>query len=379
MKQRTWLILKEEPMAGFTLLNILRVLIDNRFKVYPKYFLRFLYALFLSLITFPLRLIELIRFHKKIKHTKIRTDPVFVIGHYRTGTTYLMTLLAKDKSKGYVSNMEGYCPTFFLSFPRLTKWLLDASLPETRPMDNVLMGAEEPTEEEYSIGAVTKYGYYNGFIFPRNFDLYTKYLTFDNMPKDLEKWKKTYYFFVQKMTLKYNCKQIILKNPTNSYRIKHLLKMFPNAKFIHTYRNPYEVYPSTVKFFDEVFALYTLQPWDKEKMKQDILQNYKMLYEYLQRDLKLIPKDQIIHVKYSDFIASPMDMIEKIYKSLNLDGFEEYKKEFQAYVDLQKKYKPNKHQINEEVIQKVNTYWDSMRENYRFDKLPEKEKNNTSL
>ncbi|MDG6219222.1 MAG: sulfotransferase, partial [Candidatus Thermoplasmatota archaeon] len=374
MKDKTWLILKEEPMAGFTLLNILRVLIDNKFKVYPKYWLRFLYALFLSLITFPLRLIEYIRFHRRINNTKIEKDPVFVIGHYRTGTTYLMTLLAKDKSKGYVSNMEGYCPNFFLAFPRLTKWLLDASLPEKRPMDNVIMGAEEPTEEEYSIGAFTKYGYYNGFIFPRNFDLYTRYLTFEDMTKDLEKWKKAYYYFVQKMTLKYNGKQLLLKNPTNSYRIKHLLEMFPNAKFIHTHRNPYEVFLSTMKFFDEVFALYTLQPWDKKKMELDILQNYKLLYQYLDRDLALIPKDRIIHVRYSDFIPSPMDMLEEIYKKLNVEGFEEYKQDFQAYVDSQKQYKPNKHQISDKVIFKVNKYWKEMRENYGYGNLKGTEK-----
>jgi hypothetical protein len=375
MNQRTWLILKEEPMAGFTLINIINVLIDNKFKVHPKYFLRFLYAIYLNLITFPLRLIEYIRFHRKIKDTTIETDPLFVIGHYRTGTTYLMTLLANDKSKGYISNMEGYSPNTFLAFPRLTKWLLDASLPEKRPMDNVLMGAEEPTEEEYSIGAFTKYGYYNGFIFPRNFDLYSKYLTFENMSRDLEKWKKAYYYFVQKMTLKYKGKQIIFKNPTNSYRIKHLLEMFPNAKFIHTYRNPYEVYPSTVKFFDEVFALYTLQSWDKEKMKQDILLNYQLLYEYLDRDIGLIPKNRIIHVKYSEFIASPMKTMEDIYKKLNLEGFEDYKKEFQKYVDSQKDYKPNIHQISDDVIQRVNKYWDNMRKTYGYDKILEKGKN----
>jgi omega-hydroxy-beta-dihydromenaquinone-9 sulfotransferase len=374
MKDKTWLILKEEPMAGFTLLNILRVLIDNKFKVYPKYWLRFLYAFFLSLITFPLRFIEYGRFHKKIKNTTIKKDPVFVIGHYRTGTTYLMTLLAKDKSKGYVSNMEGYCPNFFLAFPRLTKSLLDSSLPEKRPMDDVIMGAEEPTEEEYSIGAFTKYGYYNGFIFPQNFDLYTRYLTFEDMPKDLGKWKKAYYYFVQKMTLKYNGKQLILKNPTNSYRIKHLLEMFPNAKFIHTHRDPYEVFLSTMKFFDEVFALYTLQPWDKNKMKLDILQNYRLLYQYLNRDIGLIPKDRIIHVRYSDFVVSPMDVLEKIYQKLDLDGFEEYKKDFQIYVDSQKQYKPNKHRICDDDIINVNKFWENMQKTYGYRKIMRNEK-----
>ena len=88
---KTWLIVHEEPLAGYSLLNIFRVLWDNNFRIHPKYMLRFLYAIVLSLITAPLRIIQKIKFHSKIKNTKIKEDPIFIIGHYRTGTTYLMT------------------------------------------------------------------------------------------------------------------------------------------------------------------------------------------------------------------------------------------------------------------------------------------------
>jgi len=232
------------------------------------------------------------------------------------------------------------------------------------------MGAEEPTEEEYSIGAMSKYGYYNGFIFPRNFDQYTRYLTFEGLPKDLEKWKKIYYYFVQKMTLKYEGRQMIFKNPTNSYRIPHILEMFPNAKFIHTYRNPYEVYPSTYKFFDEVFAIYTLQTWDDEKMKLDILRNYKTLYEYLERDIKLIPEGNIVHVKYEEFIEEPMKHIDRIYSELGLELKEEYRENMRKYAETQKReYKTNVHKITDDVIERVNKYLSDYRDHWGYEKL----------
>ena len=368
--KKTWLICKEEPLAGMSFTNIFRLLLENKFRIHPKYYLRFWYAMGLATITAPMRIIERILYHRKIKKTEIKTDPVFVIGHYRTGTTYLMTLLAMDKDRGYVSNLEGYAPHFFLSFPKITKALIDMSLPDIRPMDNVPMGAEEPTEEEYSIGAMSKYGYYNGFIFPRNFDQYTRYLNFEGLPKDLEKWKKVYYYFVQKMTLKYEGRQMIFKNPTNSYRIPHILEMFPNAKFIHTYRNPYEVYPSTYKFFDEVFAIYTLQTWDDEKMKLDILRNYKSLYEHLERDIKLIPEGNIVHLKYEEFIEEPMKHIDRIYSELGLELKEEYRENMRKYAETQKReYKPNKHGITDDVIERVNKYWSNYRDHWGYEKL----------
>jgi len=368
--KKTWLICKEEPLAGMSFANIFRLLWENKFRIHPKYYLRFWYAIGLATITAPMRVIERILYHRKIKKTEIKTDPIFVIGHYRTGTTYLMTLLSMDKDRGYVSNLEGYAPHFFLSFPKITKALIDMSLPDVRPMDNVPMGAEEPTEEEYSIGAMSKYGYYNGFIFPRNFDQYTRYLTFEGLPKDLEKWKKIYYYFVQKMTLKYEGRQMIFKNPTNSYRIPHILEMFPNAKFIHTYRNPYEVYPSTYKFFDEVFAIYTLQTWDDEKMKLDILRNYKTLYEYLERDIKLIPEGNIVHVKYEEFIEDPMKHIDRIYSELGLELKEEYRENMRKYAETQRReYKPNVHKITDDVIERVNKYWSDYRDHWGYEKL----------
>jgi hypothetical protein len=281
--------------------------------------------------------------------------------------------MAHDKSKGYVSNIEGYAPLMYLAFPKFTRWLIESSLPDSRPMDNVEMGADEPTEEEYTIGSFTRYGYYTGFIFPRNFDLYSRFLTFEGMPKHREKWKKTYYYMTQLLTLGHNGKQLFLKNPTTSYRIPDILEMYPNAKFIHTYRNPYKVYSSTVKFFDEVFAIYTLQTWDDKKMKQDILENYKLLYEKLDKDLHLIPKKNIYHSKYEDFIKAPVNSLKDIYEKLNISGWDEHKQEIIAYADSQlKEYMPNVHVTDNDVIRRVNEHWDKMRKDYGYERIEPK-------
>ncbi|MBD3189719.1 MAG: sulfotransferase [Candidatus Heimdallarchaeota archaeon] len=371
--KKHWIV-KEEPLAGSSISNIIRLLWQNKFRIHPKYWLRFIYAITLSALCTPLRWIERIRFNRKIKKTKINQDPLFIIGHYRTGTTYLITTLAHDKSKGYVSNIEGYAPHFFLAFPKFTKWLLDMSLPEQRPMDNVIMGSDEPTEEEYSIGAYDKYGFYNGFIFPRNFDQYSKYNSFDECsPQDVKNWKKRYYFFVQKMTLKYNGNMLFLKNPANTYRIKYILEMFPNAKFVHIYRNPYKMYASTLKFFREVFEIYALQTWDDEEMQQGILRNYREMYEKLAEERHLIPEDRIIDIQYEEFLKEPMKHIERIYKELDIDGFEEYKEDFQKYIDSQSDYQPNKHVMSDDIIRRVNKHWDFIRAQHGYPRLEPKE------
>jgi hypothetical protein len=367
--KKHWVV-KEEPLAGASLINIFRLLWQNKFRIHPKYWLRFWYAITLSTLFLPLRIVEKIRLKRRIKKVEIKKDPLFIIGHYRSGTTFLITLLSQDKSKGYVSNLEAYCPHFFLSFPKFTKWLIDASLPEQRPMDEVIMSSAEPTEEEYAIGAYEKYGFYNGFIFPRNFDLYSQYNSFDNCSeKDVQKWKERYFYFAQKMTMKYNGKMMYFKNPANTYRIKYILEMFPNAKFIHIYRNPYKLYASTLKFFREVFEIYALQTWDDEEMQQGILRNYNELYEKLDEGRSLIPEENIIDIQYEEFIKTPMKYAKKIYQQLNLDGYEEYEDAFKQYVDSQKNYKPNKHKMSDELIQRVNNHWGHLIERFGYERL----------
>ncbi len=380
MKKRDWLIVHEEPLAGYTLTNILRVLIQNRFRMHPKYWPRFLYALIVSFATAPLRIIEKIVYTRKIKKTEVITDPLFIIGHYRTGSTYLIKLLSLDKSKGYISNMEAYAPNFFLAFPKITKWILDLSLPEKRPMDNVLLGSSEPTEEEYSIGSVDKYGYFNGFIFPRNFELYSRYNSFDECPpKDLQRWKKRYHFFVKKMTYKYKGKMIYFKNPANTYRIPALLEMYPNAKFIHIYRNPYELFASTRKWFKAVLAIYALQTWNDEEIQTGLLRNYREMYHKLNQDSKLIPKGNIVDVQYEELIKKPLETIERIYNDLKLDGFEDYRDSIQRYADSQITFEVNKHIISDEIIKIVNEHWNFMLEEYEYEKLMPKLKEKKTI
>lgn len=366
--KKHWIV-TEEPMAGYTWANIGRLLWQNRFRIHVKYLPRFLYGIALSTLLLPLRIWETLTLAGKIEHTVPKHDPVFIIGYYRSGTTYLITLFSKDPNRGHVSNIEGYLPATFLGSPRITRWLISASLPEQRPMDNVVMTADEPTEDEYSIGAFEKYSIYNGFIFPRNFKLYSRYNSFDGLPQDLERWKRRWSWFNKKMTIQYDGKQIVYKNPTATFRIRHLLEMYPDARFVHIYRNPYHVFSSNVKFHKEVFEIYALQTWDDEEMQETILENYCEMYEKFDRDRHLIPEGNLIDVRYEDFIQDPMGHMDRIYATLQLEGYEEARPFLQAYADTQRDYQANRHILSSDFVKKVNAYWGHIVDRFGYQRL----------
>ncbi|MHA1211477.1 MAG: sulfotransferase family protein, partial [Candidatus Heimdallarchaeota archaeon] len=230
-------IINRCPLAGASTSNIFRLLIHNKFRVHPKYWLRLWYSIALSMFTIPLRMVERIGFNRKVNKHQLEEDPIFILGHWRSGTTLMHYLFAKDPNYGFVTNTEVYAPHFFLAFPKITRKLIIFSLPDTRPMDEIPIDADLPGEEEHSIGAYDKYGFFPGQIFPRNTMTYAKYLPFEETkPKDLKRWKKRYQFFIKKVAYKNKGKRLVLKNPANTYRVKYLQEMYPNAKFIHIFR-----------------------------------------------------------------------------------------------------------------------------------------------
>ena len=119
------------------------------------------------------------------------------------------------------------------------------------------------------------------------------------------------------MTLKHKGKMIYFKNPANTYRIPALLEMYPNAKFIHIYRNPYEVWSSTLKWYKSILSIYTLQTWNDEEIQTGLLGNYREMYHKLHQDRQLIPKGNIVDVmgrvsKFNDFVSLWLESMRKV-------------------------------------------------------------------
>ena len=66
-----------------------------------------------SIIMTPFRLWEKIVLKERINSTTIDESPVFVIGHYRSGTTFLHKVMSSDKRWGRITTFDflfPYCP-----------------------------------------------------------------------------------------------------------------------------------------------------------------------------------------------------------------------------------------------------------------------------
>ena len=347
-----------EPLAGSTLTNLLRLLAQNQFRIGLIGLPRILYSLLMSSVLSPLNVYEKIKYDKQIKQIVIDKHPIFILGHWRTGSTYLHNLLSQDEQFAYPTTFQTVTPGVFLRFEKWIKPLVDSSLPEKRPQDDVDLNVDLPQEEEYALGNISPYSFYNGWCFPRNMELYNNYVDMKDISKEkIEEFKKIYMYYVKKLTLYYNGKQLVLKNPSNTSRIKILLDMFPDAKFIHIYRNPYHVFLSMKRNIEKEMTLYCLQkPWDEETFEKSMVNLYNRMHAKYFEEKKLIPPGNLVEIRYEDFLVNPLEKMEKIYDQLEIAGFEENKKRFEEYIKSQSKVKVSKYKIDDALKQKIYGY-----------------------
>jgi hypothetical protein len=346
-----------EPLAGSTFMNLLRLMGQNHFKVTPIGIPRVIYSMTLSVALSPLSTIERLKYDKQIHRTTIEKPPIFIIGHWRSGTTYLHNLFSQDPQFGFPTTIQTTAPSIFLGFEKIIRPIVESSLPKKRPQDDVDLAADFPQEDEYALGNLSPYSYYNGWLFPNNMELYNNYVDFEHVSeKEIEEFKSIFMYYVKKLTLNYKGKQLVLKNPSNTARIKHLLTLFPNAKFIHIYRNPYHVYLSMKRMIEKEMTLQCLQrppPWNEIEMSMVDL--YNRMYTKYFNEKRLIPKGNLIEIRYEDFLQNPLSHMEQVYSLFQISGFDTLKPIFKHYISSQKKIKTASYTFDDKLKEHIHS------------------------
>jgi hypothetical protein len=349
----------KEPLAGSNLLNLLRLLAQNRCRIGWRYIPRFLYTLLLSGIMAPFRAAEHLGYRRAIEATEIRHDPVFIVGHWRSGTTYLHNVMSQDPGLAWFTTFQAYIPGLFLMWERLFKPVVAGSIPRKRPMDDVDMGADLPQEDQYAVGAYTPFSFYHGWCFPRRMQAYYDEVFIDEQtPAVQREWRRTYHRLIQKITLATGGRRLVLKNQDNTVHIPLLLDMYPDVRFIHIHRHPYEVYASMLKFLRIAVPLYCLQqPPAEAVLEHHMLDFYERFFTRYLRDRRDIPDGRLVEVAYADFVASPYEQTRRIYEELDLPGFDEASPRLEAYIDRQFEFTPDAYRLSQAEKERVYRRW----------------------
>lgn len=284
-------------------------------------------------------------------------NPVFILGHSRSGTTYLHYLLCKDPQFAFCSVYESLMPWAFLSAGSLLKAIMRKALPETRPMDNVKLKAESPKEEEFALGCMGVESMITGYFFPRIiYDTFRKYVLFDSKT-DARKWQNNLMYFMKKLTLKYGPKPLLLKSPANLGRVKEILEIFPQAKFIHIHRDPYTVFKSNERLYEKTLPMMTFQHFDEKHIQHFIKHSYIDTFTKYFKEKKLIPNGNLAEISYEKFVGDEVKYLQEIYRQLGFSGFETALPFFECELQSQKNYQTNRYELTDEEKSEIYENW----------------------
>ena len=299
------------------------------------------------------------RYKKLLADAPLAHDPVFILGHWRSGTTFVHNVLSCDKRFGYCTTYQTVFPHLMMFgqpfFKKNMSWLM----PDHRPTDNMELAVDLPQEEEFALSNMCPYTYYNFWFFPKYTQEYCdKYLTFkDATREELTVWEETFKKMIKISLWNTGGEQFLSKNPPHTGRVRELVKMFPNAKFIYLMRNPYTVFESTRSFFTNTIQPLKLEEMSDAAIEENILSVYKKLHDQYQADKHLIPEGNLIEVKFEDFEADALGMTEKIYSTLLLPGWEDARTAIEQYVGSKKGYKKNKYKYADRTRELVEKHW----------------------
>lgn len=326
------------------------------FKV-PIKFIYISLSLFLDNIFFP-----------NYRNVKIE-KPIFIIGHPRSATTFLHTILTTTEEFLIFKDWE-------LNHPSLTlrKILQDSKtlriffslISDLRFSPYRILKSAKKDNENFTRGGVQKYRQHIELIAQEEELLFlhildTQFLTLETplgfeergypelcFNDDQPHQMRSVLFFrdcLKRQIYLTGKKQIVAKMNFSMFRMKTLLKVFPDAKIVYLVRSPLETIPSHLslhrRLLDRQFGLDNI-PNDKLQQYFNHRYHYNILfYKYFDDLMKNneIPKDQILELTYNSIRNDLIGVIQKVKRFTNLQFSPELEKRIKRQIEKQSSYK----------------------------------------
>ena len=279
-------------------------------------------------------------FFPQYRHLTIK-EPVFILGVFRSGSTLLLRLMARDEH-----NFTSFKLWEILFAPSIVQKKIFGVLGKvdrktggflSRPIKKIDHRLFESSKSIHQMGlflpeedAVILIWIFSTFFlffaYPF-FDQVREYVKFDQqMP---EKEKKQIMGFYRKMVQRHLYhhgaeKRFLSKNPTFSPWAGTLKQWFPDAVFLNTVRHPYQQIPSFISlivYFTGKFGCNFLKTADYRDIILDVITE---LYLHPATQFKTMDQNRYSMIRFEDLAGKPGETITDIYEKFDLKLFADF-------------------------------------------------------
>jgi len=283
------------------------------------------------------------------------SPPVFVLGFWRSGTTFLHELLCCDRRFGFPSTYACLNPSHFLLSEH---WIRDRPLEQSRrPMDNMQYSWASPQEDEFALFALGAPSPYEALLCPSLMRNPRLLLDLNQHPvEDQARWASVLQYFLQLLRVQ-QAKTMVLKSPSHGLRLPRLRALFPQARYAIIERNPYEVFASNLKLWQTLLELYSLESFSANEIEEFVLVAYMLHEEAICEGSHDLHRPHVTRVRYEDLVAEPAAEMMRLYRELELGSFEEVRPAMEQYLAGVAGYKRNPFSLSAAQKAAVDSRW----------------------
>ena len=291
--------------------------------------------------------------------------PIFLLGFWRSGTTFLHELFSCDKRLGFPSTYACLNPTHFLLSE---SWIGNNTMQQQvqRAMDKMKYSWISPQEDEFALMILGAASPYLALVTPSLMSQPNALLDPNCLsPAERQHWAETLHLFIRMVSLK-QPKTILLKSPPHGYRMPLLPSFFPGARFVIVERNPYEVFASNLKLWRTLLQMYSLEPFDGEQIENFVLAAYVIHEKAIHTGVPNVGPGSIARVYYEDLIENPQREMARLYSELELENFEKTRPELERYVRSVADHTRNRFTLSQAQMNRLEQAWGGLIKDKRY-------------
>jgi len=234
-------------------------------------------------------------------------------------------------------------------------------------MDNMAAGWQRPQEDEFALGILGVPTQYLSMMFPKRGPVHAEYLDLQELSDaERQRWKNELDNFFRRLTFQ-NPGRIIVKSPPHTARVRTLLEMYPDAKFVHLVRDPYDLFVSTVSLWKSLNEVQRMQGLgDQHWVEEYVLSTLERMYAAYEQDRNLLQDNQIYELRYEDLVENPHERMREIYAKLELGDFSRAEPMILEHLAEVKNYRPNHYELPEEKRSAISERWAGYFERYGY-------------
>lgn len=293
------------------------------------------------------------RFRRRIRDRPATPPPLFIIGHWRSGTTLMHELAMLDDRFCCPTTYECFAPGHFLLTEDVLTRALSWMMPAKRPMDDVAAGWDRPQEDEFALLTMGAPSPYRRMAFPVTSSDRPEALDLTTLPAaELERWKRTLRRFLDMLAVR-DPRRPVLKSPPHTARVGVLAEMFPEARFLHVVRDPYVVIPSTLRLWKSLHEVQSLQVDRGESLERYVFAAFEEMEAAFERDRATLPAERLCEVRYEELVADPVGTLQRCYEHLGLGDFDRVRPALEQQAESMKRYRTNTYRHDPRLVAEI--------------------------